>query len=119
MTRIHFPSIIAAVVATTAGLVMVTLAAQAAHAQGQAFGRGALRGDGNGNVHGMAGSGFTTAAGGQGLRTRSFNRGSDGSVSAQSQGHVDTANGGHATSQASVARNADGSTNGERSTAVT
>lgn len=91
MTRVHLPSILAAV-AAAAGFVMITMAPSAL-AQGQAFGRAGVRSDGNGNVHGAAGSGFSTDAGGQGLRTRSFNRSSDGSVSAQSQGHATTANG--------------------------
>jgi hypothetical protein len=118
MTRIHLPSILAAVAATAAGLMVITLAAPS-HAQGQAFGRGALRGDGSGNAHGAAGSGFSTDAGGQGLRTRSFNRGSDGSISAQSQGHVTTANGASASSQNSFTRNADGTAAGERNATVT
>jgi hypothetical protein len=119
MTRVHLPSILAAAVATAAGLVMITMAAPAAHAQGQAFGRGALRSDGNGNIHAAAGSGFSTDAGGQGLRTRSINRGSDGSLSAQSQGQAPTASGASASAQNAFTRNADGTASGARSTTVT
>jgi len=93
MKRIHLTSILAAAAAAAAGLVMVTMAAQSAHAQLQAGGQRRLTTDGKGNVNAVAGSGFSTAAGGQGLRTRSFSRDADGSVDARGQVSVNGANG--------------------------
>jgi hypothetical protein len=87
--------------------------------QVQAAGRRGVNGDGQGNLSGAAGSGFSTASGGQGLRTRSFERNADGSVSARNEASASTANGGSASSQSSFTRSADGSSaSGERSTSV-
>lgn len=93
MKRIHLTSLLAAIAATAAGLVMVTMAAQSSHAQVHAGGQRRVATDGNGNVNAVAGSGFNTAAGGQGLRTRSFQRDADGNASARSQTSVTGANG--------------------------
>lgn len=119
MKRIHLTSLLAAIAATAAGLVMITMAAQSSHAQVHAGGQRRLAADGTGNVNAVAGSGFNTAAGGQGLRTRSLNRDADGSVHARSQGGVSGANGGSAERNASFTRNADGTASGERNTSVT
>lgn len=149
MKRIHLPSLLAATLATGAGLLMITAGAPTAHAEGviqatgraagsapgpwagrqafnaqgdkvQAAGRRTVGSDGNGTVQGTAGSGFSTEAGGQGLRSRSFNRNSDGSVSAQGQRGLTTANGGSAQRSGSYTRGADGSSaSGERSASVT
>ena len=148
MKRIHLPSLLAATVATGAGLLLITEGASSAHAEGvihatgraagsaqgpwagrqafnaqgdnvQAAGRRTVGSDGNGTVQGTAGSGFSTEAGGQGLRSRWFNRDSDGSVSAQGQRGLTTANGGSAQRSGSFTRSADGSSaSGERSTSV-
>lgn len=110
-------SFLGATVCTAGLLMLVLLAAQPAQAQVSA--RGRVSGDGQGNVHGAAGSGFNTAAGGQGLRTRSFDSHADGSVTARNQASVSTANGGSASSQASYTRSAGGSSaSGQRSTSV-
>jgi hypothetical protein len=120
MKRIHLTSILAAAAATGAGLVMITMAAQSAHAQINAGGQRRLVTDGSGNVNAAAGSGFNTAAGGQGLRTRSFNRDADGSVSARGQGSATGATGASAQRSGSYTRSADGSSaSGERNTPVT
>lgn len=149
MKRIHIPSLLAATVATGASLLLITEGAPSAHAEGvihatgsaagsaqgpwagrqafnaqgdkvQAAGRRTLGSDGNGMVQGAAGSGFSTVAGGQGLRSRAFNRNSDGSVSAQGQRDLSTANGGSAQRSSSFTPSADGSSaSGERSTSVT
>lgn len=117
MTSIRFTPILGAVACTAATLVLVLLSAQSAHAQ--AAGQRRIHGDGSGNVHGAAGSGFNTAAGGQGLRTRSFERNADGSVDARNQASMSTANGGSAERSGSFTRSADGSSaSGARSTTV-
>jgi len=117
MTSIRFTPILGAVACTAATLVLVLLSAQSAHAQ--AAGQRRIHGDGSGNVHGAAGSGFNTAAGGQGLRTRSFERNADGSIDARNQASMSTANGGGAERSGSFTRSADGSSaSGARSTTV-
>ena len=146
MTSLRLTPILGAVACTVATLVLVLLAAQSAHAQVsaaartagtaqgpwagraafnaqgeqvQAAGQRRVNGDGQGNVHGAAGSGFNTAAGGQGLRTRSFERNADGSIDARNQASMSTANGGGAERSGSFTRSADGSSaSGARSTTV-
>lgn len=75
--------------------------------------------DGQGNVGAGKGGGFTTASGGQGLRSRQFNRSADGSANASGQGALTTANGSSADRSGSFTRDADGNASGDRSTTAT
>jgi hypothetical protein len=75
--------------------------------------------DGQGNLAAGKSGGFTTEAGGQGLRNRKFKRNADGSINASGQGAVTTANGGSAERSGSFTRDADGNASGERSTTAT
>jgi hypothetical protein len=77
-----------------------------------------ITGDGQGNVVGSNAGGFTTESGGQGLRTRNFNRSSNGSLNASGLASASGANG-SADRSGSFTRNADGSASGERSTTLT
>lgn len=87
--------------------------------RGAATGQRGLVADGQGNVDGSAGSGFTTAAGGQGLRSGRFERSADGSVSATGEASATGRHGGTAQRSGSYTRNADGTATGERSTSLT
>ena len=118
MKRLNLTTILAASAATAAGLVLITMATQSAQAQVHAASQRRLATDGSGSVHAVAGSGFNTVAGGQGLRTRSLNREADGSVHARNQDSVSGANGGSAERSGSFTRSADGSASGERNTSV-
>jgi hypothetical protein len=93
--------------------------ALAAHAEPGFRARGGVNADGQGNVHGAAGNGFSTAAGGQGLRTSKFNRSADGSLAASNNASVTTANGGSAERNGSFSRSTDGTASGWRDTTVT
>lgn len=148
MTPIHTLCAIGAATCKAACLALVMLAATPAHAedvvraagraagsaQGPWAGRSAFTAHGDhlsaagqrrfaaddqGNASAVSGSGLRTTAGGQGLRTRSFNRSADGSVAAHNQASATTAHGGSASSQSSLTRYADGSASGERGTTLT
>lgn len=85
---------------------------------GAAAGRRGIASDGQGNTAGRSASGFSTAGGGQGLRSRQFTRSADGGIDASGQANASGSHG-SAERSSSFTRNADGSASGQRSTSVT
>jgi hypothetical protein len=105
-------------IATAAACAAATFVLSA-HADPGFRARGGVNGDGQGNVQGAAGSSFSTAAGGQGLRSSGFKRGADGSLTAGNSASVTAANGGSAERNGYFTRSADGTATGSRGTTVT
>lgn len=80
--------------------------------------RGAVT-DGNGNLAAGSATGFSTANGGQGLRTRSVQRQSDGSIDAGLNASATGANGGTYNRTGNFTRDADGNATGSRTLSAT
>ena len=83
-----------------------------------AAGQRGLVADGNGQVAAGSAGGFSTDAGGQGQRTRRFQRSADGSATASGHAGASGPNG-SASRDGSYTRSADGTASGERDTTVT
>jgi hypothetical protein len=83
-----------------------------------AAGQRAVVADGNRHVAAGSAGGFSTDAGGQGQRTRRFQRSADGSATADGHASASGPNG-SASRDGSYTRNADGTAYGERDTTVT
>ncbi len=83
-----------------------------------AAGHRGLVADGQGHAAGASRAGVTTASGGQGLRTRAFERSSDGSAAARGEASY---SGPKVSAQrsGSATRSADGSASAERSGSIT